>query len=272
MELDPLGADESGTEGDPRASPGKNDRAGWLYQVGRAAELRGDREAARAAYQQALRFAPEHAEARAGLQRLAAAAPPSRPLDAPYEILMRNPSPTSQRAAAALAALTFDVRPTLTGSLGALLAGALPLLVGIGLLVGARQPAVQASMKPIVSWVGALIALVGVIVLGLVVLRVRAGRISLAGGRLRLTSGLRQHIVNVELWRVRDARLDRSFVNRLTGDGTLVLLINRGPHAAPSELRVVGLARGRRLKELSDRIVELVGLLRESALGPNAEA
>ncbi|MBV9358157.1 MAG: PH domain-containing protein [Chloroflexi bacterium] len=229
--------------------------------------MRGDRDAARAAYEQALRLAPDHADARAGLERLATAAPPTRPLDAPYEILLRNPSPASQRAAAALAALSFDLRPTLTASLGRVLLAALPLVLGVALLYLVRQPTAPRLPQPM-GVMGLLLVLVGLALVAFVVLGVRAGRIALTGGRLRLTSGLRQQITNVELWRVRDVRLDRSLLNRVTGDGTLVLLINRGPHATPSELRVVGLARGRRLQELFDRISELVDLLRGSVLGP----
>ncbi len=267
VELDPPGAGPSGTEGDPRRPSPEDDRAARLYQIGHAAELRGDRDAARAAYQQALRLAPDHADASAGLARLATAAPPTRPLDAPYEILRRNPSPTSQRAAAALADLRFDLRPTLTGSLGRLLLAALPLVLGVVLLYAVRQPS-AARFAPPMGIMGLVLALVGVALLAFVVLSVRAGRIALAGGRLRLTTGIRQQITNVELWRVRDVRLDRSPLNRVTGDGTVVLFINRGPHAAPSELRVVGLARGRRLQDLFDRISELVNLLRGSVLGP----
>jgi hypothetical protein len=265
--LDPSRAGRSCPEGEPQPPSAEHERAARLFQVGRAAELRGDRDAARAAYQQALRLAPDHTDARAGLERLATAAPPTRPLDAPYEILVRNPSPTSQHAAAALAALSFDLRPTLTANLDRLLLAALPLVVGIALLYLVRQPTAP-HLPPPTGAMGLVLVFVGVALVAFVVLSVRAGRIALAGGRLRLTTGLRQHITNVELWRVREVRLDRSPLNRVTGDGTLVLLINRGPHATPSELRVVGLARGRQLRQLFDRISELVKLLRGSVLGP----
>jgi hypothetical protein len=117
----------------------------------------------------------------------------------------------------------------------------------------------------VVTALGWTAFVLGLVALGTVVLVARADRISLAGGRLRLTTGLKQRVVNVELWRVRDVRLERSFLNRISGDGRLVLIINRGPQATRSELRVIGLARGQRLIELYERIAALVKLLRTSA-------
>jgi hypothetical protein len=262
VELEPPGTPAPGA---PESGASDAERVVRLYRLGHVAELRGDRDAAWAAFQHVLRIDPQHAQARAALDRLQAARQ-ARPLDAAYDILLRNGSAASKEAAAAMQALRFEVRPSLTAYLDRFLLAGSPFGLAVGLwLVAGRLPQSVSAAARVVAALGWTALVLGLVAIATVFAVVRAERIAIDGGRLRLTTALGRRVVNVELWRVRDVRLERRFLDRLTRDGRVVLTIHRGPQATLSELRVVGLARGHRLEQLAERIAELVRLLRASS-------
>ena len=102
-------------------------------------------------------------------------------------------------------------------------------------------------------------------------IRVACIRMVIRQGRLQIRRGVfHRHIHNIDLWRVRNIDLDRTLVNRLTGDGTLALTLN--PDIEPLDRRrrkrhdhtekVTGIASGSRLPRLHQQLLNVVFLLR----------
>ena len=83
-------------------------------------------------------------------------------------------------------------------------------------------------------------------------------------GRLQITWGIfRRATTNIELLRVRDVTLSKSFINRLTGDGTLFFMFDRG--GPMRNTFVKGLTRGRMLEEIFSQLLNLVSMLRSNS-------
>jgi tetratricopeptide (TPR) repeat protein len=238
--------------------------ANALYQLGAIAERGGDAEQARDYFERALRVSPSHVSAR---QRLEALAPrpapqPVQPLSAPptptaevaqtfagmggsaiYDFLRQDQNPLSRQTIAALDALQMRVRPRLTAYVGRHLIRSLLFAV---LTLG-------------------LSAVYGFV-------RVRSMTVAFDNGRLQIQKGiLSRHLMNIDLWRVRGVELDRTFVNRVTGDGALVLeLIPQAGSSRRSKndkpLKLIGVARGQRLDDLYPQLLNTVFLLRSNPL------
>jgi hypothetical protein len=96
----------------------------------------------------------------------------------------------------------------------------------------------------------------------LVYVGVRMVRITIQKGRVQIKEGiLFRRLSNLELWRVSDIELQRTFLNLLTGDGTLVIGLHHG-----GKLTVRGLARGTQLEDMYQKLLNLVFLLRSNPL------
>jgi hypothetical protein len=101
----------------------------------------------------------------------------------------------------------------------------------------------------------------------IVVLRVKSTKVTLDKGRLQVSAGIfGRGQGNKELYRVEDVGLYQTFLNRLTGDGTLTLLVASG-HGGTEAVALKGLARIDQLRELFEQLRSLVLLLRTGAWG-----
>jgi hypothetical protein len=90
-------------------------------------------------------------------------------------------------------------------------------------------------------------------------IRVRSTRLRIRKGRLQIEKGVfNKHLTSIDLWRVHGIELERTLLNRMTGDGTLVFLLSPQP---------VGIGRRRwKHRSMYNQIVEVTGLARKSHL------
>ena len=109
--------------------------------------------------------------------------------------------------------------------------------------------------------VGAGLTLIGLTILLVTYTWVKTTRVHVARGRVQIETGiLTRQKTNIELWRVDGVELKRSWVNRLTGDGTLLLTVHT-PHRVYA---VTGVATGPRLEGMYQALLNLVFLLRSN--------
>ena len=96
-------------------------------------------------------------------------------------------------------------------------------------------------------------------------------RIRIANGRLQIERGvLHKKVKNIDLWHIVNVGLDRTLVNRITGDGTLQLALNLDPMVDPRKkpkgthttVRITGLASGPDLSEMQQSLLNIAFLLR----------
>jgi len=275
--------------------------ANALYQLGVIAEKSGHSAAARSYYGRALAIVPGHAGARQRLRAISpepvpaaarsepvpAAAPPSNggpSGSAIYDYLRQDPSPLSRQTLAAMDALEMKVHPTFTAYAGrhfarfAILAGlALIAVIGLPVLVAALPQNVNLPVD-LTSLAGALIIAVPAIAAAAAALgyvRVRSTCVTIHCGRLQIRKGvLSRRLVNVDLWHVRGIELKRTFLNRLTGDGTLVLELvpqpalsrSRRTPAGDGPVQLTGIVRGKRLEEVYQQLLNVAFLLRSNPI------
>lgn len=240
-----------------------------LYLRGLVAAATGNADAARTFYMQALAIDPGHARARDALQQqdrdrqaqptAAASGAPAETLAGGqlggfqfgvYEFLRQDGSAISRQALELIDALNIEVRPRFPAYVGRSLRGLLrPLFVVLFSVA-------TAGIYPLIGYI-----------------RVKCTRIKIAQGRLQVEKGVfSKHLKNIDLWRVRNIDLERTFVNRMTGDGTLILTLIAEPIASKSRRRerkrpeqfvyVTGLAKGSRLETTFQQLLNLTFLLR----------
>lgn len=209
-----------------------------------------------------------------------------------YEYLLQDSSPLSRQTVASLDALRLDGRPSMTAHLGRFM---MPILTA-GLVIWGGMAVVRWGLGRVaglhaffaslidpsgrsaaqfgrgladlerridgVPWeVG--IALLCVLWLLMLYIGVRTARITIDKGRLQVEHGvLGRRRMNVELWRVQNVELRRTFLNRLTGDGSLILQL----YNEPRRLKIVGAARSSRLDQVYQQLLNLVYLLRTNPL------
>lgn len=244
-----------------------------LFQLGFIAERQGSLAAAREWYQQAISINLQHKGAHARLRALAGTngnAPdqnsaqehdsnfsdelmPANVSDyGVYEFLKRDNSIVSQQAIAIIDDLAIEARPKLIAYIGAYLWRVLIVLLVSPLIF--RQ----------------FFVFVDPVLLLLFYLYVLSVRIRLHRGRLQIERGvLRRRLKNYDIWRVRNVDLDRRLLNRMSGDGVLVFDVT--PYSMGGQtrrarrgntVRVIGLARGQRLIDVHQKLLNLEFLLR----------
>jgi tetratricopeptide (TPR) repeat protein len=236
-----------------------------------------------------------------------------------YEFLTRDGSALSKPTIEAMDALTIDVRPNFVAHVGKHLGRVLtvlpvvlvvPVLLSIVVhtaasffsiylwqsvayqlqLLGIPVPYVAPSLNgglwisTVVTFFLAAVIIGALVALAVGYVKVVTTRIVIERGRLQLHKGVfARHVRNVELWRVQNVDLEKSFFNRLTGDGTLVVSLIGDQDVEPpsarvgvlrkvfsrtqrkhdnSPLKLTGVARGRRLDDLHRQMLNLVFLLR----------
>ena len=259
-----------------RADPGD---ANARFQLGFLWEKQGLSAQAFDAYRQVLAAAPGHASARVRYEALrnsqgpvqAGGAGPGDPLaqdeldeSLPADIgvlayLLSEPTPISRQAIALIRKLEIDRRPRFAAHFGRHPVFAFVLVLYSVLIFAAARSAA-----------GFLPLLLGLIVYGVMYLRVLCTRVRLRHGRLQVDRGvLRRDQRNFDLWRVRTVRLKKTLFNRMTGDGTLILALgpeglyeHRRMRRGQKSIKIIGIAHGAELDSLYQGLLNLVFLLR----------
>lgn len=238
------------------------------YQLGRINEGLRSAAAARPFYERALAINPGHAPARERLGQNGGSAERPQPAPVPtapqgtsggfqqysvLDFLLQDRSPLSMQAAELIRALQTERHAYFSVYLGPVVF-VTALFVGITAVLGALRPLL------LLAWLAWLA------VAALAYVRVKATRYVLANGRLQVTKGLlSRRIDTYDLWLVHDITMRRTLVNRLTGDGSLVLhYSNPVSRRRRSQNRVIikGLARGRELTAIYQRLQNLKFVLR----------
>jgi tetratricopeptide (TPR) repeat protein len=242
-----------------------------LFQLGFIAERQGSPAAASERYQQAISVNPQHKGAHSRLRALAApnGLTPSQAgarehgspeEDVPdnvddygvYEFLKRDNSIVSRQAIAIIDDLAIEARPSFIAYAGVYLRRILIVLV-IGLAIFRQY-----------------FVFVGPVLLLVFYLYVLTVRIRLHRGRLQIERGLfGRKLKNYDIWRIRNIDLDRRLLNRISGDGMLIFDLTPYSSGAQTRrarrgntIRVIGLARGQRLIEVHQKLLNLEFLLR----------
>lgn len=252
-----------------RALEADSGNADGLYGLGLVAEGRGADARAVSFYERALTTDPGHAEASRKLrQHRTDAALADR--WGVYAYIVADQSPLGRKGLRLMESLRRRGRPSLVAYFGRYFLHFLVFGVALAVLaVSGGRAKGQTSVS--VPWT-ALAATVGLFVLGVFCIRVLTTEIELDKGRLQVERGIfNRRRTSIELWRVRDVELRRPLLNRLTGDGTLVLSLSpSGASTLPGRrgrgrIRVTGLLRGRRLRESYQELLNLVFALRSNA-------
>lgn len=247
-----------------RTDPG---HANAAYQLGAIAERERQPDIARAYYERALRSNPAHA---AALRKLGArSAPAQRPAaSAPaagasafFRLLLDDPSPLARQVVGQIRALDMSVRPRLRAFLNRVLWLAVVPFVAGAVADIAYPPAHNGDPVFVTT------AILMLLPLAWLVLSVKTRTITFAEGRIVITSGvLLRDRESIELYRVADVRLRQSLVNRITGDGRLILEVEHGGKPG-GKIVLRGLATYSRLQTIADQLRSLVLLLRTGSWG-----
>lgn len=214
-----------------------------------------------------------------------------------YGALLQESLPTSKATIALIDDLRMiDIHPRFSAYLGRLLVPLfLMLSFGIGALLAApilahivpqsNIPFIAQSNIPYGLLVTGLLIVFSVLCLLRLImdcLYIASIRMTINKGRVQATSGyLSTESWSEELWRVSTIDIQRTLLNRLTGDGSLIftfdhrgatesrglvkahapdILSMSGSHRGTAEFR--GLVKGNRLYETRQQLLNLVGLLR----------
>jgi len=262
------------------------------YHLGSLADSRADRDRARDCWKVSLSINPRHSRARRSLELRANE---DERIDrwGVYRLVFARDPEFGPPLLEAMHATRLATRPRFRAYVGRywLRTAALcsiPLLA-LAILVApsaadVRRPLYAAGLprltydNPRSFWLGAVAAVVfGVLAVGYA--HVRSINIAVERGRLQIERGVfARRRTNVELWRIQDVVLERRAVNRLTGDGALIL----HPKSDLTELShrsflqrlgrknaaivLTGVASGAELERTYRAILDFVFLLRANRL------
>jgi tetratricopeptide (TPR) repeat protein len=273
--------------------------ANAYYYLGQLWTARNAAEIAQSFYAKALEVNPQHAGALKKRQTSAQAAnvvhgsPAKDSFDVSelgfYGLLKRDPSELARQTVQLIDRLNLSVRPALSAYLsrllGVLLLCAIPAFA-ITLLSGSlASPSSRAPSRvelthrstPLRAPVGAayldvvqqiLFAAAIVVPLAYIV-RIKSTRYTFEKGRLQVSRGIfMRRVSNIELYRVVDIEMQQTFLNRLTRDGTIVVLVDGASNVGQqTRIALTGIAKGRRLQTLFEELRNLVLLLRTGNWG-----
>lgn len=216
------------------------------YQLGFIAEKANTTAEARDWYYHALAVNPVHRGASAALARLQNYGV--------YDFLKTDPAPVSRQAVVAIDDLALEAAPSFAAYLGAY-----PGRILLAIIAQIVLCNVYSLLTIPVFFL-------------LFYLYVRAVRIRVHRGRLQIEHGLlTRRLTNIDIWRIRNIDLHRRLINRMTGDGVLVLDLTPVSTSRPRRygrrrcvVRVIGIARGPRLLEIHQHLLNLEFLLRSN--------
>ncbi len=182
-----------------------------------------------------------------------------------YDFLRDDPSRRAQNTLAVIDALRIKGHPSVSAYLGSFLPGIFGLILVIAFLVSYSlfsTGAINKNSEIIVIVVLGLAAIWGLFAAfsGLVrYLRIVTTEYKIDQGRLQITKGIfGKNTLTYELLRVHNIEFKKSFLNRFTGDGTLIFHIEN----EPQPLVITGLVKGKKLQEVYQQFLNLVSLLR----------
>jgi tetratricopeptide (TPR) repeat protein len=178
-----------------------------------------------------------------------------------YELISADQSPLAKQTVGLIDALNVvSVKPRLSAYAGSLIGRTVAAFVFLALalltliIVPLHLALLAVSVCLFVS-------------IPVTVLRVKNTEYTIEKGRLKITTGvLSKEQQNIELYRVEDIELHQNLVNRLTGDGTLILDVAPG-RGQKHVLRLRGLAKIDRLREIFDQMRNLILLMRTGTWG-----
>jgi membrane protein YdbS with pleckstrin-like domain/DNA-directed RNA polymerase subunit RPC12/RpoP len=164
-----------------------------------------------------------------------AGSPVNRPSAEPASLA--TPAP----AAAEPETDVFSITPVARAFAGRMLIGVILIVLGAGLALRARE----FSVAP---WTGLIPAILGLSLLLQVQIQVRSCRYRLTTERLFVRRGwLARHVNELELYRVKDVRMDQGGLQRLLGYGTVTVLAEDD---TTPEVGLIRIARPTAIKEL----------------------
>jgi hypothetical protein len=188
-----------------------------------------------------------------------------------YDFLRDDPSRRAQNTLAVIDNLHIKRHPSISAYLGSFLPGIFGLIllsafgISLSLLSTGTLDKTTAMLIMIILSLGGLWGLFEVVSSVLHYLRIVNMEYKIDKGRFQVKQGIFGKTTKTyELLRVHDIELKQSFINRLTGDGTLIFHIEN----EPKPLVVKGLVKGKKLDETYQQFVTLVSLLR---FNPNAK-
>ena len=261
--------------------------ANALYQLGVIAEKERSWEEARSFYNRVLAIDSGHVSAKKRLEQIPMQpapdalntndnwAPPvtdAAPLQqyGVYAFLLQDPSPLSKHSLEMIDKTRMSVHPLATAFLGRLLGISLVILlvgfgatiIGSGSWAGILNEIATFPLSHITPYAGIVAILMCLFVMIIGYVYILSMKITIDKGRLQIAKGLlSRQVLNIELWRVENIELHRNFINRLTGDGTLMIqLVHQ-----KKQIKLTGLARGPRLEDIRQQLLNLVWLLRSNA-------
>jgi hypothetical protein len=268
--------------------------ANAYYFLGAILNKQGKQDEAQAMFRRALSINPSHASALAALR---VATPPQRvappqsggpngerqqlrqPASAGtydlYELLRQDNSALSLDTIAVIDQLRMNVRPRFLAHSGLLLlltlwivaviVGAIVITENLTNTLCSYEQCVWFVMPP-EAWSEFLLGMGAWLLIAVsAYVRVRTTRVVFDRGRLQAEHGVfHRTLVNIELWRVVDVGLHQTMLNRLTGDGTLILSFEQRSSTRPEPVRLTGIAKGARLREIYQQLLNLIFLLRSN--------
>ncbi|RQR84844.1 MULTISPECIES: PH domain-containing protein [unclassified Burkholderia] len=259
------------------------DHADAAYWLGIIAKGEGQPGVAEAYFLLALKANPKHAGALENLPNSTStrreaenkinntALPPDGPPPVPdnraneahrfYRLLRGDGSALGLHVADLIDSLQISVQPRLSAYIAGILALVLmPILTFVSVA--------SSGMPEHVGWPIILNVLaLSVIFLVYLILFVKSKRISFEGGRILIISGvILKRRRNIELYRVTDMEIKQTFWNRITGDGSLILSIERGGKST-QRVSLRGLVKYGELEEILLKLRNLVLLLRSGNWG-----
>ena len=294
LELREFGAAAAQLEQCLAIDPGN---ANATFYLGETWAARNTPDVARSFYRRALELDPQHPGA---LERLGqspsrpskqsgtapAPLPQSVPGVAPaglgfYALIQNDPSALARQVVQLIDSLRMTVRPALTAYLGRIVALALVCLLPallIGLIPGGsssntlkRVPrrTLPQSATSAITWVQPALLAAGILLPLAYVIRVRSTKYTLTQGTLQISRGvLSKRVQNIELYRVVDIEFAQSWLNRMTGDGSLILSVEGvGGQRGATRMTLTGIARGDQLRDIFEKLRSLVLLLRTGQWG-----
>ncbi len=182
-----------------------------------------------------------------------------------YALIRRDQSPLAKETLELIDATNMSVHPRFWAYLASVLGPTFRFLA-----LAAIALAIAMLLKLPIPWAFLpLLLIFPAVIIAAKLVEIRTTTITFEGGRILVSKGaFAREVHNIELYRVLDIALQRSFVNRLTGDGTLILTVE-GIHGSRDPFRVSlpGLAKIADLEELFKRLRSLVLLLRTGPWG-----
>ena len=259
--------------------------ANACYYLGEICHVQGDMNNAAPYFRRALQINPTHSGAlkrlrpmpdrlqdqKPSVPEVSDAAmrpgPPSPQQFGVYELIRNDPSPLARQAIGLIDATEMSVRPNLSAYLGKFLAAALiPLALGFGAVVAATFGHAPTEAQAFLLVSGVIVSVALVITL---MLKIKTTEIVINQGRAQVRTGIfAKQTETFEFYRVLDIELRRTFLNRLTHDGTVAFFVEGVEgRRGPKEVELTGIAKAERLEELFNQLRSLIFVMRSGQWG-----